>query len=48
VEIASSASTPMKTCATSSSQALFSTTGKGLSDTFKGIAQRLAMLRLTQ
>lgn len=48
VEIASSASTPMQTCATSSSQALFSITGTGLSDTFKGIAKRLAMLRLTQ
>jgi hypothetical protein len=47
VEIASSTSTPMKNCATSSSQALSTTTGTGLSDAFKGIAQRLAMLRLT-
>jgi len=48
VSIDSSASTPMQTCATTVNQALFTTTGDGLSAAFTSIAQHLAMLRITK
>jgi len=48
VSIDSSASSQMQSCATTASQALYSTTGTGLSAAFTTIAQRLAMLRITQ
>ena len=48
VSIDSSASTPMQTCATTVNQALYTTTGDGLSAAFTSIAQHLAMLRITK
>lgn len=48
VEIDTAASATMKSCASTSSQALFSTTGTGLSDVFKSIAQQVARLRISQ
>jgi Flp pilus assembly protein TadG len=48
VAIASSTSTPLQTCATTTNQALFTTSGTGLSAAFTSIAQHLAMLRITQ
>jgi Flp pilus assembly protein TadG len=48
VSIDSSASTQMQTCATTSNQALYTTTGSGLSAAFTSIAQHLAMLRITK
>jgi hypothetical protein len=47
VAIAKSASDQMQSCASSPTQAIFTTTGQGLTDAFKSIAQHLAMLRLT-
>jgi hypothetical protein len=48
VAIATSTSTPMQTCATTTNQALFTPTGSGLSAAFTSIAQHLAMLRITK
>jgi Flp pilus assembly protein TadG len=48
VSIASSATTQMQQCATTSAQALYTTTGAGLTTAFQTIAQHLAMLRITQ
>lgn len=48
VAIDSSASTTLQNCATTTSQALYTTSGTGLNDAFKSIAQRLAMLRITK
>ncbi len=48
VAIASSTSTPLQTCATTTNQALFSPSGNGLSAAFTSIAQHLAMLRITK
>jgi Flp pilus assembly protein TadG len=48
VELANSASTPMQTCATTANQALYTTTGGGISAAFTTIAQHLAMLRITK
>jgi Flp pilus assembly protein TadG len=48
VAIASSTSTPLQTCATTTNQALFTTSGNGLSAAFTSIAQHLAMLRITK
>jgi len=47
VSIASSATTQMQQCATTSAQALYTTTGSGLTTAFQTIAQHLAMLRIT-
>jgi hypothetical protein len=38
----------MQTCATTSNQALYTTSGTGLSAAFTSIAQHLAMLRITK
>ncbi|MES3152052.1 TadE/TadG family type IV pilus assembly protein [Sphingomonas faeni] len=48
VAIATSTSTPLQTCATTTNQALFTPTGNGLSAAFTSIAQHLAMLRITK
>lgn len=48
VAIASSTSTPLQTCATTTNQALYTPTGDGLSAAFTSIAQHLAMLRITK
>jgi Flp pilus assembly protein TadG len=48
VAIATSTSTPLQTCATTTNQALFTPTGSGLSAAFTSIAQHLAMLRITK
>jgi Flp pilus assembly protein TadG len=48
VSIDASASAPMQTCATTSNQALYTTSGTGLSAAFTSIAQHLAMLRITK
>ena len=48
VSIDSSASTQMQTCATTANQALYTTTGAGLSAAFTAIAQHLAMLRIVK
>ncbi|CAN5345360.1 hypothetical protein BH10PSE15_BH10PSE15_00920 [soil metagenome] len=48
VSIDTSASTPMQTCATTTNQALYTTSGSGLSAAFTSIAQHLAMLRITK
>ncbi|MFT3967026.1 MAG: Tad domain-containing protein [Sphingobium sp.] len=48
VTIGSSATTEMQSCATVSTQALYTTTGSGLSTTFATIAKQVAMLRLVQ
>ncbi|SDA11961.1 TadE/TadG family type IV pilus assembly protein [Sphingomonas sp. NFR15] len=48
VAIASSASTQLQTCATTVNQALYTTTGDGLSAAFTSIAQHLAMLRISK
>ena len=48
VEIDTAASSTMKSCASSTSQALYSTSGTGLSDAFKSIAQQIARLRISQ
>ncbi|MDV3455430.1 Tad domain-containing protein [Sphingomonas sp. HF-S4] len=48
VQIDSSATNEMKACATTTSQALFTTTGSGLSAAFTNIAKQVAMLRVSQ
>lgn len=48
VAIAASASTQLQTCATTTTQALYTKTGSGLSTAFASIAQHLAMLRITK
>jgi hypothetical protein len=48
VAIASSASSQLQSCATTTNQALYTTSGTGLSAAFTTIAQHLAMLRITQ
>jgi len=48
IAIAASSSTPLQTCATTSNQALYTTTGDGLSAAFTTIARHLAMLRITK
>ncbi len=48
VAIATSTSTPLQTCATTTNQALFTPSGNGLSAAFTSIAQHLAMLRVTK
>lgn len=48
VAIATSTSTQLQTCATTTNQALFTPTGSGLSAAFTSIAQHLAMLRITK
>ena len=48
VTIGPSATTEMQTCATRTSQALYTTDGTGLSNTFATIAQQIAMLRIAQ
>lgn len=48
VAIATSTSTPLQTCATTTNQALFTPTGSSLSAAFTSIAQHLAMLRITK
>lgn len=48
VSIDTSANAQLTACASNSTQALFTTTGGGLSTTFATIARRLALLRLTR
>lgn len=48
VTIDSSATTEMKSCATTNNQALYTTTGSGLSTAFSNIAKQVAMLRVSQ
>ncbi|UVO49143.1 Tad domain-containing protein [Sphingomonas sp. SUN019] len=48
VAIDTSSSTELQSCASSTAQALFSTTGTGLSDAFKKIAKQVAMLRVSK
>lgn len=48
VSIAPSANAQLTQCAANSAQALFTTDGDGLSDAFKKIAERVAMLRLSK
>ena len=48
VAIDTSSSTELTSCATNSSQALYTTDGGGLATAFQNIAKKLAMLRLTQ
>lgn len=47
VQIDSAASADMQACATTKGQALFTTSGDGLSEAFATIAEHLAMLRIT-
>ncbi len=48
VSIASSVSTEMRSCATTSAQALSTTDGTGLSTAFANIAKQVAMLRISK
>ena len=48
ISIDTAANAQLTACASNSSQALATTDGKGLSDTFASIARHLAMLRLTK
>jgi hypothetical protein len=48
VAIDSSASPELQSCATTTSQALYTTTGGGLAATFSTIAKQIAMLRITE
>lgn len=48
ITIGASANTELTACATSSTQALATNDGNGLSDAFASIARRLAMLRITK
>jgi hypothetical protein len=48
VTIGPSASTELQTCASTNSQALYTTDGGGLAATFATIAKQVAMLRITQ
>ncbi|WP_246152425.1 Tad domain-containing protein [Sphingomonas montanisoli] len=48
VSIDSAATSEMTKCATVPAQALYSTTGTGLSDAFAAIAKQIAMLRITR
>lgn len=48
VTIGSSATSQMQSCATTTSQALYTTDGTGLATTFATIAKQVAMLRITK
>lgn len=48
VAIDTSSSTELKSCATTTAQALYTTDGGGLATAFQNIAKKLAMLRLSQ
>lgn len=48
VALGMSSTTELTSCASASSQALYTTSGTGLSDTFKKIAKQVAMLRVSK
>jgi hypothetical protein len=48
VAIDSSASTELQSCATTTSQALYTSNGSGLATAFAKIAKQIAMLRITE